>query len=73
MVRLVAGLGERPYIRPLLTIHDELVFEVPEEKMQEAYTFIKGCMEAVPFEGFDVPIIAEGAIGDRFGSLEELG
>jgi DNA polymerase-1 len=73
MARLVAGLNERPYIRPLLTIHDELVFEVPEDKVQESYNFVKGCMEAVPFEGFDVPIIAEGAAGDRFGSLEELG
>jgi DNA polymerase-1 len=73
MARLVAGLGVRPYIRPLLTIHDELVFEVPEDKVQAACAFIKDCMEAVPFEGFDVPIIAEGAIGDRFGSLEELG
>jgi len=73
MGRLIEGLNEKPYIKPLLTIHDELVFEVPEDKVQEAYAFIKGCMEAVPFEGFDVPIVAEGAIGDRFGSMEELG
>ena len=73
MARLVEGLSERPYIRPLLTIHDELVFEVPEDKVKEAYAFIKDCMESVPFEGFDVPIIAEGATGDRFGSMEELG
>jgi len=72
MSMLIAGMNERPYIKPLLTIHDELVFEVPEDMVQETYTFIKGCMEAVPFEGFDVPIVAEGAIGDRFGSLEEL-
>jgi len=72
MVRILDGLNERLYIKPLLTIHDELVFEVPEDKVKEAANYIKACMETVPFEGFDVPIIVEGAIGKRFGELEEL-
>jgi DNA polymerase-1 len=29
-----------------------------------AVAFIKACMEARPFENFDVPIIAEAAAGD---------
>jgi len=72
MARIIDGISERPYIRPLLTIHDELVFEIPEDKLEEATVFIKGCMEQKPFDDFDVPIVAEGAVGRRFGELEEL-
>lgn len=72
LVRLLAGLPERPWLLPLLQIHDELVFEVPTEKIAEAVTFIKACMEAQPFAAFDLPIIAEAACGERFGEMEEL-
>jgi len=70
--RIIAGLPERPWLRPLLQIHDELVFEVPENMITEAVTFIKQCMEQQPFEDFDVPIIAEAAVGKRFGEMREL-
>lgn len=72
MVRLLAGLKERPFIKPLLTIHDEILFEVPADRAAEAARFICACMEAQPFWGFDVPLLAEGATGVRFGELEEL-
>jgi DNA polymerase-1 len=70
--RIIAGLPERPWLRPLLQIHDELVFELPTERVSEATAFIKACMEQEPFDGFDVPIIAEAAVGQRFGEMEEL-
>jgi len=70
--RILAGLPERPWLRPLLQIHDELVFEVPEEKTAEAVGFIRRCMEAQPFPAFDVPVIAEAAVGPRFGELREM-
>jgi DNA polymerase-1 len=70
--RLIAGLPERMWLRPLLQIHDELVFEVPESKVAEAVDFIRSCMEAKPFEAFDVPVIAEASVGNRFGEMEEL-
>jgi DNA polymerase-1 len=70
--RLVAGLPERPWLKPLLQIHDELVFEVPEDKVNDAVRFIKECMEAKPFPEFDVPIVAEAAVGVSFGDLKEL-
>ena len=37
------------WLRPLLQIHDELVFEVPESKVNEAVAFVKECMETEPF------------------------
>lgn len=69
--RIVRGLPERPWLRPLLQIHDELVFEIPENKVKEAVIFVKNCMETPPFEAFSVPILAEAATGRRFGELQE--
>lgn len=70
--RIVQGLPERPWLCPLLQIHDELVFELPENRLKEAVLFIKTCMETQPFEAFSVPIMAEAAAGKRFGELHEL-
>lgn len=69
--RILSGLPERPWLMPLLQIHDELVFELPENQLKNAVIFIKNCMETQPFEAFSVPIIAEFAVGLRFGELRE--
>jgi DNA polymerase-1 len=73
MGRIVAGMKERPWLKPLLQIHDELVFETPADKLDEAVAFVKACMEVRPFPEFDVPIIAEAAYGLNFGELKEMG
>jgi len=70
--RLIKGLPDRPWLCPLLQIHDELLFELPENRLQEAVIFIKCCMEQRPFDVFSVPIVAEAAAGQRFGELREL-
>lgn len=70
--RIVKGLPERLWLKPLLQIHDELVFELPVGKVDEAAAFIKACMEAQPFPEFDVPIVAEAAAGTSFGNLKEM-
>jgi DNA polymerase-1 len=72
IVRILSELSEREWLKPLLQIHDELVFEVPKERVNEAVVFIKECMEVLPFEGFDVPIVAEAAMGETFGNMKEL-
>jgi len=33
---------------------------------------VKKCLEAQPFAAFDVPIVAEAAIGKRFGEMKEI-
>lgn len=73
MGRIVAGIKERPWLKPFLQIHDELVFEIPADKLDEAVSFVKKCMEVQPFPEFDVPIIAEAAYGANFGELKEMG
>jgi len=72
MGRIVAGIKERPWLKPFLQIHDELVFEIPADKLDEAVGFVKACMEVQPFPAFDVPIIAEAAYGENFGELKEM-
>ena len=69
--RIVSGLPGRPWLMPLLQIHDELVFEIPADKVSEAVSFIKACMEMRPFSDFDVPILAEADVGERFGEMKE--
>jgi len=70
--RIISGLPERLWLKPLLQIHDELVFELPEDKVDEAVAFIKECMETQPFPEFDVPIVAEASIGRNFGEMKEM-
>lgn len=69
--RILPGLPSRPWLKPLLQIHDELVFELPAERLPEAVRFVRGCMEARPFPEFDVPIVAEAAAGPDFGNLTD--
>ena len=70
--RIIAGLPQCLWLRPLLQVHDELVFELPLEKVSEAVSFIKECMETRPFDAFDVPISADAAVGLRFGEMEDM-
>lgn len=70
--RIIEGLSERMWLRPLMQIHDELVFELPANKLNEAICFVKECMEQLPYPEFDVPIVAEASAGQRFGEMEEL-
>ena len=72
MKELVLHLKDKPYIRPILQIHDELLFEVDKGYEAEAINIIKSAMEKKPFDEFDIPIIADGEYGDSFGSLSEL-
>lgn len=70
--RILEGLPSRPWLKPILQIHDELTFIIPKEKLSEAVSFIRGCMEQQPFPEFDLPLVAEASAGETFGTLEEL-
>ena len=72
IVRILEGLPERPWLKPILQIHDELTFIIPKEKLNEAVDFIRECMEQQPFPEFDLPLVAEASAGETFGNLEEL-
>jgi len=70
--RILAGLPERPWLKPILQIHDELTFVIPKDKLSEAVVFIKNCMEEKPFPEFDLPLVAEASAGESFGAMEDL-
>lgn len=71
MGRLVSQLP--PYVRPLFTVHDSLVFEVPDERVAEAAALIKTALEVPPpIEDFDVKIIAEVSCGKSYGKMKEV-
>jgi DNA polymerase-1 len=44
MIRVDAALRQEPVAKMLLTVHDELVFEVPSEKLDQARTLIEKIM-----------------------------
>lgn len=72
IARILTGLPERQWLKPILQIHDELTFIIPESRLAEAVKFIRSCMENKPFPEFDLPLIAEAAAGPTFGAMKEL-
>lgn len=72
ITRILRGLPDRPWLRPILQIHDELTFLVPEEKVREATAFIRECMEEQPFPEFDLPLQAEASCGQDFADMREV-
>ena len=70
--RILKGLPDRPWLEPILQIHDELTFIIPKERLGDAVSFIRGCMEQKPFQEFDLPLVAEASAGPDFGHMEEL-
>ena len=72
ITRILSGLPERDWLKPILQIHDELTFIIPEGRLAEAVAYIRACMEEKPFPEFDLPLVAEASAGPAFGSMEEL-
>ncbi len=65
MIRL--GTGEVvPGARMILTVHDELVFEVPEARVAEASARIRDAMESAAH--LDVPLVVDVGDGPDWGS-----
>lgn len=58
----------------ILQVHDELVYEVKEEKVEEVASSIKRIMESMMSEEETkgVPVIAEAKVGDNWGEMQPL-
>ena len=66
---LIGELADKPYIRPILTVHDSIVFLVRDDKTKEAGQMIKRCMETpLPLPEF-MPLAAEISTGKRYGEM----
>ncbi|MEI6266779.1 MAG: DNA polymerase I [bacterium] len=57
-----------PKTRLLLTVHDELVFEIPEDEVQKVQDFVKKKMENVV--KLDVPVVVDIGVGDNWGEAK---
>ncbi len=55
----------------VLTVHDSVIYEVPNKEVDESIKIIKTEIER-PIEGINVPMTAEIKVGKRWGSLEKL-
>ena len=53
--------------RMLLQVHDELIFEVPEDELDKATRLVKEVMESAL--KLSVPLVTEARIGDNWGEL----
>jgi DNA polymerase-1 len=62
-----AGLSD---VKMLLQVHDELVFEVPDGREEEAATVIRRVMAdaALPALALDVPLDVEVGWGEHWGA-----
>jgi DNA polymerase-1 len=65
MLRVHRGLPEFPRVRMLLTVHDELVFEVPEADVAAFGPWVKRAMEGA-FE-LRVPLVVDVKSGASWG------
>lgn len=61
-----AGLNARM----LVQVHDELIFEVPEEELDRSIPVIKELMESAMT--LDVPLVCDARAGDNWGELEAM-
>ncbi|MBI2096300.1 MAG: hypothetical protein HYT43_01550 [Candidatus Taylorbacteria bacterium] len=66
------GLNDRVY--PLLQVHDEIIYEAPEEFVTPVVPKIKEIMENVltPGESKGIVMVAEAAVGKNWGEMEEI-
>jgi DNA polymerase-1 len=55
----------------VLTVHDSVIYEVPDDEVDESLKLIKEGIER-PIEGINVPMLAEVKRGLRWGALTEV-
>lgn len=65
MIRVENGLREANLeTKMIMQVHDELLFEAPENEIERASVIIKREMEAAA--ELDVPLIVEVGVGDNW-------
>ena len=71
MIRIPKALSKANLnARMLLTVHDELLFEVPDVELEETSKLVKEVMEcaSMPVVPFSVPLIAEVGSGESWAA-----
>ena len=63
---------DRPQLQPILNVHDDLTFYLPDRTLDEDVETIAKEMLMCRYSFINVPIILEVSVGRAWGSLEEL-
>lgn len=62
-----------PYAEPLINIHDGILLQVPEDKVDEALPVMKQCLEfPITVNGYEITIPTEFEVGDSWGTTETV-
>src|SRR5258708_32604278 len=64
MIDTHAALAAHPEARMILTVHDELLFEVPAEQADALAEVVRGSMQSAAT--LQVPLIVEVGIGENW-------
>jgi len=71
MINIASQIGvENPECKMLLQVHDELVFEIKEDKIKEYFPKIKKIMEEAI--ELSVPVAVDVSQGENWGALKQL-
>ena len=62
----------RPQLQPILNVHDDLTFRLPDKTLEEDVADIVREMIFCRYNFINVPIVVEVSAGKAWGSLEEL-
>lgn len=62
--------SERPMAKMLMQVHDELIFEVPDQEVNKTVEIVKDTMENTV--KLSVPIIVDIKVGKNWGEMEKL-
>lgn len=62
----------RDEVRMILTVHDELVFEVKKERLKEAAQFIREAMEHPKGVKLKVPMKVDAEFGENWGEMQPV-
>lgn len=69
MIRMPGALSNAGLsARMLLQVHDELIFEVPEDEVEATSTIVRDVMTQAPSPAinFSVPVIVDVGVGDNW-------
>ena len=68
MVRMPEAIAGICTAKMLLQVHDELIFEVPKDAVEETTNVVRRVMEGAcePVVKLDVPLIVDAGVGDNW-------
>lgn len=68
MIKVYDVLAQKfPDVKMLLQVHDELIFEVPDNQVDEFINWVRPFIEKV--YSLDVPVVVDAEIGKNWGNL----